>query len=668
MASRRPSHGSRSGNSASSRRQGEWLTLSQWVSSRSASDASLSSTILKISEQEADDSSEDPSEAPSSDRGRSRTGRPRTADNTGSSRSRHEGAERNRQRESGSSSGTPPPAKSPRHESGQSHEAPPSSDTTARNPRTSNGRDSFWGDQYFPMRTVPDISVRSLAQNQQGVNGEGSSRHPSPFATPGSTERQSLWVAHTPHDEGSPRRRSTGSSTSRQGDVLSAKKTASEPEPARPQQSTRRRSTRSGASASFRPEEPGDNRASTSTGGTDNKTKAKSAVKVDAASRYLGDLASLRPTIQGSLQRGTPRRKRPAGYGVLKEIRRLRSGTRNLIPRLSFARVDASEAFLVTFLEGSYVITHNARRVTVMPRDMATLYTVITNYGSLLGPLLVSSTLRVGVTSFPAREMTYNFSDCFASGDDFRVIKCPQLAESLSEGDIRWNKGGAAPSAAPPQAAAPPPPPAAAPAAASGAGEVRTVKCPQLAESLSEGDIRWSKAVGDTVAEDEVICEVETDKTSVPIHAPASGVILEILAPDGTTVQPGKDIFRLQVGGAGGAPAAARPAAAPAAPAPTPVTSTPPPAASAGPIPTTPPPIPVVPSGPMSSMPVSSIQVPGPGAQAASAAAPAAAASFGARTEQRVKMNRMRQRIAQRLKDAQDTYAMLTTFNEVDMT
>ncbi|KAK8775373.1 hypothetical protein V5799_031281 [Amblyomma americanum] len=306
----------------------------------------------------------------------------------------------------------------------------------------------------------------------------------------------------------------------------------------------------------------------------------------------------------------------------------------------------------------------------------------------------------------------------FLLGDEFRVIKCPQLAESLSEGDIRWNKavgdtvkedevicevetdktsvpihapaagvvaellvedgatiqpgkdimklkvgagGGEAASAAPPQPAAAPasPPPA---AAASGGGEVRTIKCPQLAESLSEGDIRWSKGVGDTVAEDEVICEVETDKTSVPIHAPAGGVILEILAPDGTTVQPGKDIFRLQIGGAGAAPAAARPAAAP-----TPVATPPPPAASSGPIPTTPPPTPAMPSGPMASIPVSSIQVPGPAAQAASAAA-GAAPLIGARTEQRVKMNRMRQRIAQRLKDAQNTYAMLTTFNEVDMT
>ncbi|KAH9376038.1 hypothetical protein HPB48_004193 [Haemaphysalis longicornis] len=77
---------------------------------------------------------------------------------------------------------------------------------------------------------------------------------------------------------------------------------------------------------------------------------------------------------------------------------------------------------------------------------------------------------------------------------------------------------------------------------------MRVIKCPQLAESLSEGDIRWNKAVGDSVAEDEVICEVETDKTSVPIHAPAAGVVAELLVEDGATIQPGKDIMRLKVG------------------------------------------------------------------------------------------------------------------------
>ncbi|XP_064484102.1 dihydrolipoyllysine-residue succinyltransferase component of 2-oxoglutarate dehydrogenase complex, mitochondrial-like [Ornithodoros turicata] len=304
--------------------------------------------------------------------------------------------------------------------------------------------------------------------------------------------------------------------------------------------------------------------------------------------------------------------------------------------------------------------------------------------------------------------------------DEVRVIKCPQLAESLSEGDIKWNKavgdtvqedevicevetdktsvpihapaagvilellaedgstvqpgkdilklkvgagsGGGAPAAAPTTSS--PPPSAAAPAAApaaSGAGELRTIKCPQLAESLSEGDIKWNKAVGDSVQEDEVICEVETDKTSVPIHAPASGVIVELLVEEGTTVQPGKDILRLQVG-AGGGGAAPRPAA-PAAQA-TPAPPPPPPSPSSIPTPSTPPPPPPRPSGPMTSTPVSQVQV-------TPAGAPGAGAEgfvVGARTEQRVKMNRMRQRIAQRLKDAQNVYAMLTTFNEIDMT
>jgi 2-oxoglutarate dehydrogenase E2 component (dihydrolipoamide succinyltransferase) len=58
-------------------------------------------------------------------------------------------------------------------------------------------------------------------------------------------------------------------------------------------------------------------------------------------------------------------------------------------------------------------------------------------------------------------------------------------------------------------------------------------------ESISEGDLRWEKKVGDQVSEDEVICEVETDKTSVPVPSPVSGVIQEILYEDGSTVKPG---------------------------------------------------------------------------------------------------------------------------------
>uniref|UniRef100_A0A8C6T952 Dihydrolipoyllysine-residue succinyltransferase component of 2-oxoglutarate dehydrogenase complex, mitochondrial n=1 Tax=Neogobius melanostomus TaxID=47308 RepID=A0A8C6T952_9GOBI len=148
--------------------------------------------------------------------------------------------------------------------------------------------------------------------------------------------------------------------------------------------------------------------------------------------------------------------------------------------------------------------------------------------------------------------------------------------------------------------------------------EVVTVKTPAFAESVTEGDVRWEKAVGDTVSEDEVVCEIETDKTSVQVPSPASGVIEELLVPDGGKVEGGTPLFKLRKG-------------APAAAAPPPPTPAPPPSqpSAVGPIPTTMPPVPPVPA--------------------------------------HVKMNRMRLRIAQRLKEAQNTCAMLTTFNEVDM-
>merc|ERR1712142_730060 len=123
--------------------------------------------------------------------------------------------------------------------------------------------------------------------------------------------------------------------------------------------------------------------------------------------------------------------------------------------------------------------------------------------------------------------------------------------------------------------------------------EVKTIKCPPFAESITEGDVRWEVEVGDTVAEDQVVAEVETDKTTVPVPSPTAGVILELLIPDGERVEAGSDLFKLQVG-AGGAPAAPKAAApeAPAAPAaPAAAPAAPAPAAKAE-IPTTPPPVP----------------------------------------------------------------------------
>merc|ERR1712106_124135 len=114
--------------------------------------------------------------------------------------------------------------------------------------------------------------------------------------------------------------------------------------------------------------------------------------------------------------------------------------------------------------------------------------------------------------------------------------------------------------------------------------EVKIIVCPAFADSISEGDIRWEKAVGDTVAEDEVICKIETDRTSVPVPSPTSGVIEELLVEDGSTVAPGAKLLKLKVGPAG--------AAAPK------------PAAAAAPIPATPPPPPPKPAAaPMASRP-----------------------------------------------------------------
>merc|ERR1712170_255740 len=58
--------------------------------------------------------------------------------------------------------------------------------------------------------------------------------------------------------------------------------------------------------------------------------------------------------------------------------------------------------------------------------------------------------------------------------------------------------------------------------------EIKEVVCPAFADSISEGDVRWEKQVGDSVAEDDVLCEIETDKTSVPVPSPAAGVIEEL--------------------------------------------------------------------------------------------------------------------------------------------
>ena len=187
-----------------------------------------------------------------------------------------------------------------------------------------------------------------------------------------------------------------------------------------------------------------------------------------------------------------------------------------------------------------------------------------------------------------------------------------------------------------------------------------TVKCPAFAESISEGDVRWEKAVGDTVNEDDTVAEIETDKTSIPIPAPHSGVVEELLVEDGTTVTPGTPLFKLNTDGAGAA--TEKPKETTSAP-----ESPPQPEAVKAPtheapkIPETMP----LPT-PVSTQPLSTIKVSDIKPTPLPQVEPKVAAS-GSRSESRMKMNRMRLRIAQRLKDSQNTAAMLTTFNEVDM-
>jgi len=184
--------------------------------------------------------------------------------------------------------------------------------------------------------------------------------------------------------------------------------------------------------------------------------------------------------------------------------------------------------------------------------------------------------------------------------------------------------------------------------------EVRTVVCPNFPESVQEGDIQWEKGVGDSVEADEEIGTIETDKTNMPVFAPTAGVITELLVESGSTVTAGVNIFKMKVGAAGAAAPAKKAEAAPPAPAA-------PAAAPAAPIPAAAPAPAAVPKAPMASAPPAKPKA----APAGGSIAPTHIS--GSRSEQRVKMNRMRQRIAARLKDAQNTTAMLTTFNEIDM-
>jgi 2-oxoglutarate dehydrogenase E2 component (dihydrolipoamide succinyltransferase) len=214
------------------------------------------------------------------------------------------------------------------------------------------------------------------------------------------------------------------------------------------------------------------------------------------------------------------------------------------------------------------------------------------------------------------------------------------------------------------------------------------IMTPALGESVTEATVaRWTKKVGEAVKKDEILIELETDKVSLEVASPADGVLSAIGAEEGATVVPGTVLGVVTEG----ASASAAPAAAPAAAAPAPKAAAPAPAP-------TPAPAPVAAAAPAAAAPVSPApariaaennldlsKVAGSGkdgrvtkgdalaALEARASAPAPAAAPAAprpihEREERVKMTRLRQTIARRLKEAQNTAAMLTTFNEVDMT
>jgi 2-oxoglutarate dehydrogenase E2 component (dihydrolipoamide succinyltransferase) len=215
------------------------------------------------------------------------------------------------------------------------------------------------------------------------------------------------------------------------------------------------------------------------------------------------------------------------------------------------------------------------------------------------------------------------------------------------------------------------------------------IRVPTLGESVSEATIgRWFKKPGDTVAVDEPLVELETDKVTIEVPAPAAGVLSDVAAKDGDTVAVGALLGQIK-DGAGAAPAlksAAAPAAKTAAPPPEPKPAQPAPAR----------PAPAEPAPSVRRLSAESgidaATVPGSGkdgritkgdmlaaieraaASPTPVAQPAAAVQMRAPSpaddaarEERVKMTRLRQTIARRLKDAQNTAAMLTTFNEVDM-
>ncbi|KAJ1872051.1 2-oxoglutarate dehydrogenase complex E2 component [Coemansia sp. RSA 990] len=181
----------------------------------------------------------------------------------------------------------------------------------------------------------------------------------------------------------------------------------------------------------------------------------------------------------------------------------------------------------------------------------------------------------------------------------------------------------------------------------------KTIKVPHMADSITEGTLKaWAKQVGEQVEQDEEVASIETDKVDIPVNSPVAGVLRELLANEEDTVVVGQDLFKIEEGATaeGGA---AKPKSS--------VEAAPEPAAPAQPEPTKPEPTKPA-ASPEPSKPVATKATP----KESQPAAPVTT-SPSHRGERRVKMNRMRLRIAERLKQSQNTAASLTTFNEIDM-
>lgn len=248
----------------------------------------------------------------------------------------------------------------------------------------------------------------------------------------------------------------------------------------------------------------------------------------------------------------------------------------------------------------------------------------------------------------------------FADGD---TVTPGAILGVVSEG------GAAAAPTAPAKTEAAPAPAAAAPAAAS--GDAVAINVPTMGESVAEGSMgTWLKKSGDTVAKDELLVEIETDKVAVEVSAPAAGV-LTISADAGATVTPGQQIGSISASGAAAAPAPA--AAAPANTGSAQIAADGPhlsPAVQRVVTENNLDPKAIAATGPKGNITKGDAlnAINAAPAAAPAAAAPAAAPRADQPREERVKMTRLRQTIARRLKESQNTAAQLTTFNEVDMT